>query len=233
MDLQAKTRSRLVYLPGIDGTGRLLFRQRRLFEEYDVRCVGYPQDRPSTYAELAALGEEQLLPEGGIVLAESFGGAVALTLALKRPELVKRIVLVNTFAYFPRKPLIAMLACVGKFLPQCAGARWTRRLRGSLFFPPGTPQAEQDAWWERTADVPMSAYGMRFAMIAKLDLRPRLPEITIPTTVFVAPNDRVVPPPAGRLLAKRLPNANLIEISAGHAAPIQPDVDIAQWLEMG
>src|SRR5262249_8719095 len=79
MDLQGKTRSRLVYLPGIDGTGRLLFRQRRLFEEYDVRCVGYPQDRPSTYAELAALGEEQLLPEGGIVLAESFGGAVALT----------------------------------------------------------------------------------------------------------------------------------------------------------
>ena len=48
-------RPKLVYLPGIDGTGRLLFRQDRLFERFDVRCIGYPQDRPSTYPELAAM----------------------------------------------------------------------------------------------------------------------------------------------------------------------------------
>src|SRR5579862_1201839 len=103
-------RPRLVYLPGIDGTGRLLFRQRRLLEEYDVRCVSYPQDRPCTYSELAELGAEQLRPDGGIVLAESFGGGVALTLALARPDLVRRMVLVNTFAWFPRRPLIQLLA---------------------------------------------------------------------------------------------------------------------------
>lgn len=228
---QPKRRPRLVYLPGIDGTGRLLHRQTRLFERYDVRCINYPQDRPSTYSDLVALSESALAPSGGIVLAESFGGAVALLLALKRPDLVTRLALVNTFAYFPRRPLIALLAAAGAFLPCRPVAAWTRGLRGRFFFPPGTPKAEQDDWWERTADVPMSAYGMRLALLATIDLRPRLSEIRVPAVVFVSPNDHIVPPPAGRLLARRLPNARLIERPAGHAALIQPGVDVAAWLE--
>jgi pimeloyl-ACP methyl ester carboxylesterase len=222
-------KARLVYLPGIDGTGRLLHRQQRLFEEYDVRCVSYPQTTPNTYEQLVALGEEQL-GSGGIVLTESFGGAVALMLALKRPELVHKLVIVNAFAYYPRRPLIHLLARLGRFLPMRPSAVWTRGMRGILFFPPNTPQSEQDAWWDLTADVPMWAYGMRVALLAKMDLRDRLNEIECPTTVFVAPNDRIVPAPAGRLLAKHIPNARLIEKPFGHAAMIDPGVDVAQWL---
>ena len=223
-------KTRLVYLPGIDGTGRLLHRQQRLFEEYDVRCVSYVQDQPNAYEDLAALGAQQLEPDGGIVLAESFGGAVALLLALKRPELVHKLVLVNAFAYFPRRPLIHLLASLGRFLPMRPASVWSRGMRGILFFPPNTSKAEQDVWWELTADVPMWAYGMRCAMVSKIDLRHRLKEIQCPTIVFVAPNDRIVPPPAGKLLARHIPQARLIEKPLGHAAMIHPDVDVAQWL---
>ncbi len=226
----SKTRPRLVYLPGIDGTGRLLHRQPRLSEEYDVRRVCYPQDRPNTYDALAELGEAELPAEGGVVVAESFGGAVALTLALRRPDLVRRLVLVNTFAWYPRQPLIQLLAAGGRYLPRRPGPTWSRNLRGRLFFPPNTPQTEQDAWWRLTADVPLWAYGMRTGLIARLDLRPRLGEIQVPTIVFVSPNDRIVPPPAGRLLAKRIPNARLMEKTAGHAALIHPEVDLARML---
>jgi pimeloyl-ACP methyl ester carboxylesterase len=230
--LHANPRPRLVYLPGIDGTGRLLYRQPALLERYDVRCVSYAQDRAGTYEDLVALGEAELEPAGGDVLAESFGGAPALLLALRRPDLVKRLLLVNTFAHFPRQPLIALLAFLGKYLPRRPGSVWTRGLRGRFFFPPDIPIAEHAAWWDRTADVPLWAYGQRLALIAKLDLRPRLREIAVPTTVFVSPNDRVVPPPAGRLLAKRLPNARLVELPAGHAALIHPKVDAARLLEL-
>jgi hypothetical protein len=41
----------------------------------------------------------------------------------------------------------------------------------------------------------------------------------------------VVPPSAGRLLAKRLPRATLIEKKAGHAALVHPEVDLAAILE--
>jgi pimeloyl-ACP methyl ester carboxylesterase len=230
-DLHSESRQRLVYLPGIDGTGRLLFRQPRLFERFDVRCVQYPQDRPNTYPELAGLAQSNLEPEGGIVLAESFGGAVALTLALARPDLVHRLVFVNTFAWFPRQPLIRLLAFVGRYLPRIPASRRARALRGSFFFPDGISESDQEAWWDRTADVPMSAYGRRFGLIAGLDLRPRLKEIEIPTIVIVSPDDRIVPPTAGRLLAKMLPQASLVQKRAGHAAMIHPDVDIAALLE--
>ncbi len=221
----------VVYLPGIDGTGRLLHRQRRLQEQYQLHCLSYPQLTRHTYADLVTLAIRQLKHCGpSVVLAESFGGAVALMTALARPEWVRRLVLVNTFAYYPRRFTIDCLSLLGPWLPTRPSPPNTRRLRGRFFFSAGTSEAEQDAWWDLTADVPMRAYGNRFRMIHDLDLRERLPEITIPALVFVAPNDWIVPPPAGRLLAKRLPQASLIECPVSHAALIDPRIDIAQWL---
>jgi 3-oxoadipate enol-lactonase len=227
-------RQALIYLPGLDGTGRLLHRQPRLYDEYEVTCVAYPQQPPATYEQLAELGVAALEASPGtrpgVVLAESFGGAVALTLALRRPELVERLVLVNTFAYFPRRPIIGLLAALGQWMPDRPSNPMTRSLRGLVFFGPDIPQPERDEWWRRTEDVPMSAFGWRLPMVAALDLRPRLASIEIPSLVFVAPNDLVVPPCAGHDLARRLPRARELQIRTGHAALIHPRVDIAQWL---
>src|SRR5438105_3401036 len=64
------------------------------------------------------------------VVAESFGGAVALTLALRHPELLERLVLVNTFAYFPSRLLIALGATLGRLLPARPSPPRSRPLRG-------------------------------------------------------------------------------------------------------
>jgi len=222
----------VVYLPGIDGTGRLLHRQARLNAEFAVRCVSYPQDNKHTYADLVTLGTRALEESGpSVVLAESFGGGIALTIALERPELVQRLVLVNTFARYPRRLFIDALALVGRWLPNRPTHRATRRIRGYFFFGPRVPRAEQDAWWDLTADVPMRVYGHRFRLLRELDLLPRLSDVKVPAVVFVSPDDWVVPAPAGRLLAKRLPRAKLVETPAGHAAMIDPRVDVAAWLK--
>jgi pimeloyl-ACP methyl ester carboxylesterase len=229
--VESQAKPRLVYLPGIDGTGRLLHRQPRLSAEYDLRCVAYPQDRSTTYLELARLGAEALGPEGGIVLAESFGGGVALTLALAWPDRVKRLALVNTFAWYPHSKLIALMSLANPFLPGRPFPPRSRGLRGRLFFPAGTPTDDQDEWWSRTSDVPLWAYGMRLGMIARLDLRARLPRIEAPCSVVVSTNDRVVPPSAGRLLARQIPGARLYEGRYGHAAMIHPQLDMAAILQ--
>src|SRR5262245_40042305 len=133
--------SPLLYLPGLDGTGRLLHRQPVLHEHYAVRCFGYPQNAPVTYDELAAPVIRALEEDGpGTLLAESFGGAVALTAALARPELVRRLVLVNTFAYFPRRPLIRLLAWLGRWLPDKPSHPVTRPVRGIFFFSADIPK---------------------------------------------------------------------------------------------
>src|SRR5262245_31662357 len=117
MDRQA-----LLYVPGLDGTGRLLYQQPGLHEAYRVICESYPQDRETTYEELAASAAGRLEQAAGgrpgVVLAESFGGGVGLTLALNRPDLVERLILVNTFAYFPARLLIQLGAYLGRWFPE-------------------------------------------------------------------------------------------------------------------
>ena len=221
----------VVYLPGIDGTGRLLYRQERLNAEFAVRCVSYPQDDSHTYADLVRLGVRAIEETGpGVVLAESFGGAVALMVALARPDLVRRLVLVNTFARYPRRLFIDAAGLVGPWLPMKPSHPATRSLRGLFFFGPGISKDDQSAWWDRTADVPLRVYGHRMRLLRDIDLLPRLGDVQAPAVVFTSPNDWVVPAPAGRLLAKRLPRAKLVALSAGHAAMIDPRVDVAAWL---
>lgn len=221
----------VVYLPGIDGTGRLLFRQERLNAGFAVRCVSYPQDDRHTYADLVGLAVRALEETGpATVLAESFGGAVALVTALDRPELVRRLVLVNTFARYPRRLFIDIAGAVGPWLPDRPTHPATRPVRGLFFFGARASKADREVWWEQTKDVPMRVYGHRCRLLRDLDLRPRLGAVRAPAVVFVAPRDRVVPAPAGRLLAKRLPRAKLIELETGHAALIDPRVDVAAWL---
>jgi len=225
------TKPSLLYVPGLDGTGRLLHRQPSLHANFNVRCLSYPQDRVTTYAELAALAASELEQIGpGVVLAESFGGAVALTLALSRPELIQRLILVNTFAYFPSRWKIRLCAWLGRFLPHRPSHPATRGVRGPFFFNHDISAAERAAFWEKTTGVPMSAMGHRLQLIAGVDLRSSLPSIPIPTLVLIAPNDRVVSPQAGRELARLLPSARLIERNVSHTALIHPSVDIAQFL---
>ena len=224
----------LLYLPGIDGTGRLLFRQGRLREKYRVECASYPQDQPRTYEQLAddaALRIERLGAEPAVVVAESFGGAVALTLALKRPELIARLVLSNTFAFFPRRLIIGLGAAFGRFLPDWRAPIASRGIRGPAMFGLGVPREIRDEFFQQSADVPMKICGDRLRMIAELDLRSRLPEIAIPALILIGTHDLVVAPEAGRELARLLPFAHLIERPVGHVALVHPCIDLLELIE--
>lgn len=221
----------VVYLPGIDGTGRLLFRQERLLADFDLHCVSYPQDDTHSYADLVKLGILALERTGpAVLLAESFGGAVALMIALERPELVRRLILVNTFACYPRRLYIDVIGMIGPWFPWLPPHPATRTIRSYFFFGRNIPQSVQRDWWERTKDVPLRVYGHRFRLLRDLDLLARVSEVRTPAVVFTSPNDWVVSATAGQLLAKRLPRATHIEIPAGHAAMIDPRVDVAAWL---
>jgi pimeloyl-ACP methyl ester carboxylesterase len=223
----------LLYLPGLDGTGRLLYRQGPLHDVCRVVCASYPQDRFATYEEMARSAEESLEAAGGrpvLVLAESFGGAVALHLTLHRPDLVERLLLVNTFAHFPRRWHIQLLALLSELLPVRPSPPRSRAIRGRFFFSPRVSQAVRDGWWERTGDVPMRGFTFRLRLIRRVDLRPQLHRVRCPALVLAAPDDRVVPPAAGRELARLLPYAHLLEMHVGHAALVHPRVDVARLL---
>jgi pimeloyl-ACP methyl ester carboxylesterase len=230
----------LVYVPGLDGTGRLLFNQPGLDDAFDVLRVRYDvpgpdqTDHPDTYEELADLVAGQMREAGRgrswSVLAESFGGAVGMTLALRHPELVERLLLVNTFAHYPERWLIRPLALLALFAPPFPAHAATRRVRSRFFFPPDVPLRLRDEVWSRTADVPLRAMARRVRMLCALDMRGALPDLRVPALVIAAPNDHVVSAACGRHLAARLPQARLLEPPVGHAALIHPRVSILKLL---
>jgi pimeloyl-ACP methyl ester carboxylesterase len=212
----------LVYVPGIDGSGEMLLGlAARLERCFRLTRLRYSGDAAGGYADLAAsvsacirgLGTERVL-----VLAESFGVGVALQTALDHPEGVAALCLVNGFARF-RDPL-GLALTRGAFA--LAPSAWVRRARArfahrGLF----APRRDEDALRALLAlqgDWFDERYRARLALIRRLDLLPRLPEIRCPVALYAADRDRVVASvPAAREMQALLPDAELRVIpAAGH-----------------
>ena len=120
----------LVLLPGLDGTG-WMFRDfvAALGPTVAPRVVAYPTHEARTYVGLEPIVEASLPSDGApfALVAESFGGPLALRVAAKRPPGLVAVVLVATFVRAPVPP-------------------WMQHLRGLLgatFFsvPPPAPSS--------------------------------------------------------------------------------------------
>ena len=92
-----------VYLPGMDGTGKLLQTQSDLLvANFDLRCLAIRTDNYSTWQDLArdtakliALELESKTNKEVYLCGESFGGCLALKTALAAPHLINSLILVN------------------------------------------------------------------------------------------------------------------------------------------
>lgn len=105
----SKPRLQLVYLPGMDGTGQLFYRQAALLKEYFViRCVRFNTEarkRPETWDNLAELVRERLDPHRPTVFCgESFGACLALQVAVRNSSRCAGLILVNPASSFRRGP---------------------------------------------------------------------------------------------------------------------------------
>jgi pimeloyl-ACP methyl ester carboxylesterase len=95
----------LVLVPGMDGTGQLFYRQvPSLAETYRTATYALRNDARTMDTLVDDLGHviEAVAPETrrAVVVGESFGGALAMSFALARPEQVRALVVLNSFPYF-------------------------------------------------------------------------------------------------------------------------------------
>ncbi|MDJ0648568.1 MAG: alpha/beta hydrolase, partial [Xenococcaceae cyanobacterium MO_188.B19] len=97
-----------LYLPGMDGTGRLLATQtQKLAASFSLRCLSIPPNDMSDWEsltntvielienELAGRGEERLY-----ICGESFGGCIGIKIAEAKPDLIEKLILVNPASAF-------------------------------------------------------------------------------------------------------------------------------------
>jgi len=154
----------------------------------------------------------------GIILAgHSMGGAIALEIALRRPENIAGLVLVATGARLKVNPALIELA--GKnyesAVDHIAAAAWG----------PNAPAGLVKRGTQLMLSCDPAAVQMDFAACDGFDVMSRLDGITIPTLVLIGTEDRLTPPKYGRYLAGQIAQSELVSFSgAGHMLALeQPD----------
>jgi pimeloyl-ACP methyl ester carboxylesterase len=190
-------------------------------------------------ANADALG--RLLDDNGVesatIVGHSFGGGVALALALRRAELVRGLVLVGsvgTGSSLGLQDRVLGLPVLGESVA-FAGLEVSRRLlpalrRRSTQLPPALAswlRAVPEPWPNADRSGGPSAATWRSfvteqrALLAETPaLEGRLGSVRTPTAVVAGGRDRVVPARAAADLAEAIPGAELVWVpGAGHLVP--------------
>ncbi len=98
----------LVYVPGMDGTGQLFYTQvPALARHFSVTMYALRDTATEMDALVADLERVVRIAasngEPAVLVAESFGGALAMSFALAHPAMVRGLVVLNSFPYYGRQ----------------------------------------------------------------------------------------------------------------------------------
>ncbi|MGV9711538.1 alpha/beta fold hydrolase [Gordonia sp. NPDC003424] len=194
------------------------------FPAWSVDAPGYGQSTDpvagrDTADEIIALLEDHWAGQPVVLLGTSFGGVVAMSVALRRPDLVAGLVLADSTrgSGTTDEKAAAMRARVTELFEQ--GAHKVAVARAPRLTAPDADPAVADAVRDSMAALRTAGFGAAAEFMAAADLGPRLAEIDCPTLVLVGQHDAITGVDESRLLADRIPGATLHIIDdAGHVA---------------
>lgn len=175
------------------------------------------------------------------LLGASLGGAVAVTLARRRPDLVRRLILLAPAGFSPRPGVVATPLGLA-----AAGFMRTRRLIGAPLA--GNALARRALLWGAVHDggrltpedaremIGASAGAKRVRQaveeVVALDLRPALAELSVPLGLVWGESDRVVPRSALDEILELRPRTPVETIpEAGHVPQIERPAGFAAAIE--
>lgn len=204
----------LVLLPGMDGTGRLFADFiAALGPDYDAVVVQYPPNRCLTYSELGDIARSRLPSNRPFILvAESFSGPIAISLAASNPPGLRGLVLCCSFARNPR-PLIGWLGLFLALLPlnSLAFLVLEKFLLGN-FSSVRTLSALKDS----IALVPVETLRARTKAVLVTDVSSEMSQLSIPTLYLRASSDWLVPRSAAEHIQNLSPNVRVVTLEGPH-----------------
>jgi pimeloyl-ACP methyl ester carboxylesterase len=159
------------------------------------------------------------------VVGHGLGGAVALTLAARHPELVSELIVIDALAEVAAPWLYGRLAHV-----PLAGSLVFKQLLGRGLFgayfrelflsnPAAITNERLDAYYE-AFNTPAARGSVLATLRATVDTRPvaaQTSRIQKPTLVLWGHRDRLLPPSVGQRLAREIRGARFELLDAGHA----------------
>jgi 3-oxoadipate enol-lactonase len=179
-----------------------------------------PAEPLAGYADRVAEALEALGIAGPTdILGNGLGGFVALTLAVRHPAKVGKIVLIGGGVAFPEAGRATFRALADKVeregMAAVADAAIRRMFTDDVIAAHPEMIAERKALF---AAMDPAVFAAAARSLATLDLSDELAAIRNPVLIVVGENDAATPPAMGRELAERLPDASMIELGGvGHA----------------
>ena len=172
----------------------------------------------SRFADIAERLVEETAPDGAVVVGNSVGGFSATRLAIRRPELVRGLVIIDGGGFVGRPPQVrAFCGLMARpwFLRRVypAFSSWYMRSRTDA-----DRRARDTGVATTRADPGLHAVAELWGSFAspEHDLRAAASGITAPTLVIWGRRDPVIPVKVGRRIAATIPGAEFAELDTGH-----------------
>lgn len=226
-----------VFLPGMDGTGQLLRSQTKGLETaFDVRALAIPPEDLNNWEDLATqvinLIEEELQKESAryvYLCGESFGGCLAIKVALKAPHLFQRIILINSATSFKQRPLLVWTAHLNRLIPEFFYGVSALVLLPFLSALSQIAPRERRALLDAMQSIPAKTANWRISMVTEFDVdETPLRRLTQPVLVIAGAADRLLPSvQEAERLVNCLSNAKMVILpNSGHVCLLETDVSL-------
>lgn len=230
-----------VYLPGMDGTGKLLQSQSdHLAADFDLRCLSIHVNNHSTWQDLARDTVQLIRSElekktnkEVYLCGESFGGCLALKTALAAPNLISKLILVNPASSFNQLPILSWGVDLTGFLPS-----WVHRYSAAGLLPflvrlNRISDCDRDRLIKSMKSIPPHVISWRLSLLRDFRvLDEELRSLNIPSLIVAGAADDLLPSVAeARKLTNLLPQGQMIVLpQSGHACLLETEINLYKIL---
>ncbi len=225
----------LVLVPGLAGGWRLLKPLiRRLARDHEVFAIGLRGDRDQggglgvsarSHADVAghAADVSTLIDRLGLerpaLMGVSFGGAVALELAVERPRGMSALIVQGVEERFRTSLGSKIVRRVLENHPLPVDSPFINQFLNLLYAKKPEPGPRTDRVVSRVWETPQAVIARRLAGLEHFDVSDRLWLVDVPTLVLAGSGDVIIPASRQKRLAQEISGARFEAIEgAGHIA---------------
>jgi pimeloyl-ACP methyl ester carboxylesterase len=231
----------LIYLPGMDGTGQMFYKQiDGLKQFFNIRCLAIPSDDLSNWDTLATqmikLIEKEVkhITSSIYLCGESFGGCLALLCATKAPWLFEKLILINSASSFSQRSWLSLSIPITKSMPDFIYPYSTLFILPFLAALDRITNSDRQALLNAMKSLPSVVVSWRIALLHNFAISPqKLSRLTQPILLVASASDRLLPSVEdAKDLLSVLPCAKLAILPySGHACLIEKDINLSQLLQ--